>query len=488
MKTKIYFAIFAVMMILGCDSKPENAKVVDAFPRIYPDYIGVTIPAGIAPLNFNVNCDEYSALYVSVKGSKGGELFSDGEWANFNIKKWHELTQQNKGGKLTVTVSVRKDDGWIEYKPFDIFVSNDELGEWGLTYRRIPPGYETYGKLGIYQRDLSNFNETPILENTMAPGACLNCHVSNKTNPDNFTFHVRGANGATLIQRNGKFELLKARNDSINGSMVYPYWHPSGKYVAYSTNMTHQSFHAVANERIEVFDQASDVLVYDVERHEIILDTLVATKSHFENYPVFSPDGKTLYFCSSDYKEIPSEYKDIKYNICKVGFDPDKGKFVGTVDTIFNARQMGKSTNHPRPSYDGRFLLFTMSDYGCFPIWHNEADQWLLNLKDGNARKLDEVNSGNSDSYHNWSVNSKWIVFTSRRGNGYYTNLYLAHVNADGTMGKPFLLPQLNPWAYYDGLLTSFNIPDFTQEKVVMDAKSVANAILSDKRVETKVR
>ena len=171
-----------------------------------------------------------------------------------------------------------------------------------------------------------------------------------------------------------------------------------------------------------------------------------------------------------------------------VGFDPDKGKFVGTVDTIFNARQMGKSANHPRPSYDGRFLLFTMSDYGCFPIWHNEADQWLLNLKDGNARKLDEVNSGNSDSYHNWSVNSKWIVFTSRRGNGYYTNLYLAHVNADGTMGKPFLLPQLNPWAYYDGLLTSFNIPDFTQEKVVMDAKSVANAILSDKRVETKVR
>ena len=47
----------------------------------------------------------------------------------------------------------------------------------GVTYRRIAPGYEVYGKLGIYQRNLSNFEETAILENTAAPGACLNCHT-----------------------------------------------------------------------------------------------------------------------------------------------------------------------------------------------------------------------------------------------------------------------------------------------------------------------
>ena len=32
---------------------PENVKTVDTLPAIYPDYIGVTIPEGIAPLNFN---------------------------------------------------------------------------------------------------------------------------------------------------------------------------------------------------------------------------------------------------------------------------------------------------------------------------------------------------------------------------------------------------------------------------------------------------
>ena len=245
------------------------------------------------------------------------------------------------------------------------------------------------------------------------PGACLNCHTSNRTSPEQFTFHIRGANGGTLISQHGSVEVLKAKNDSLKGSMVYPYWHPSGQWVAYSTNQTHQSFHAIRSERIEVFDQASDVLIYHPATHQIVLNPAVMTKDHYENYPVFSPDGRTLYFVSSTAWDIPAHYKNIQYNICRVGFDPKTGRTVGKVDTIFNARQMSKSANHPRPSYDGRFLLFTLSDYGCFPIWHKEADQWLLDLRTMKARPLAEINSNNTDSWHNWSRNSHWIVFTS---------------------------------------------------------------------------
>lgn len=477
----------ATWLMVSCSSMPENPTVVQQLPPIFPDYAGVTIPAEIAPLNFNCY-GESQTMDVVVRGEKGGEIHANGCYADFDVGEWHQLTQQNRGAALTFTVCVENNGAWTQYRDFKVEVSSDSLGEWGLTYRRIPPGYEVYGKMGIYQRELSSFCETAILENTAAPGACLNCHVANHTDPNNFTFHIRGEHGATLIHHGETTELLKAKNDSLGGSMVYPYWHPSGRFVAYSTNKTNQSFHAVAAERIEVFDHASDVLVYSPDKHEILFDSLVATKSHYENYPVFSPDGKTLYFCAAESRMIPSEYKDIKYNLCKVGFDPDKGVFTGEVDTIFNARAMGKSANHPRPSYDGRFLLFTMSDYGCFPIWHKEADQWLLDLQTGDARPLDEVNSDDTDSFHNWSSNSRWIVFTSRRGNGYYTNLYLAHVDKDGRMGKPFLLPQRNPWAYYDETLFSFNTPDFTSEPVKLDARTVARDIMSDKRVETVIR
>lgn len=485
---KIYVYMMAAMMLASCTEKPENVTKVDKLPAIFPDYSGVTIPDGIAPMNFNVTGDDCDCVDVTVKGSKGGEVHSNGDYAKFDLDDWHSLTRQNKGGTLTFTVCVEKDGKWTQYKDFTMTVSPYAIGDWGLTYRRIAPGYEVYGHMGIYQRDLSTFDETPIFDNLAAPGACVNCHTPNRTNPDQYTFHVRGEHGATVVRRDGKEELLKAKNDSIHGSMVYPYWHPSGKYCAYSTNNTHQSFHSVRSERIEVFDQSSDVFVYEPSTHQLILDSLLMTKDHYETYPAFSPDGRTLYFCSSTAEPIPSGYKDIKYNICKIAFNPDNGTFGTRVDTIFNARKMGKSATHPRPSYDGRYLMFTMSDYGCFPIWHKEADNWLLDLRTGKAQPMTAANSDNTDSWHNWSANSHWFVFTSRRGDGLYTRLYIASVDDKGNVSKPFLLPQENPLDYYDKLLDSYNTPDFTTKPVKLDEREMGRQINSDNRTATKVR
>ena len=485
---KIYVYMMAAMMLASCTEKPENVTRVDKVPAIFPDYSGVTIPDGIAPMDFNVTGDDYDCVDVTVKGSKGGEVHSNGDYAKFDLDEWHSLTQQNKGGALTFTVCVEKDGKWTQYKDFTMTVSPYAIGDWGLTYRRIAPGYEVYGHMGIYQRDLSTFDETPIFDNLAAPGACVNCHTPNRTNSDQYTFHVRGEHGATVVHRDGKEELLKAKNDSIHGSMVYPYWHPSGKYCAYSTNNTHQSFHSVRSERIEVFDQSSDVFVYEPSTHQLILDSLLMTKDHYETYPAFSPDGRTLYFCSSTAEPIPSGYKDIKYNICKIAFNPDNGTFGTRVDTIFNARKMGKSATHPRPSYDGRYLMFTMSDYGCFPIWHKEADNWLLDLRTGKAQPMTAANSDNTDSWHNWSTNSHWFVFTSRRGDGLYTRLYIASVDDKGNVSKPFLLPQENPLDYYDKLLDSYNTPDFTTKPVKLDEREMGRQINSDNRTATKVR
>lgn len=485
---KIYVYMMAAMMLASCTEKPENVTRVDKVPAIFPDYSGVTIPDGIAPMDFNVTGDDCDCVDVTVKGSKGGEVHSNGDYAKFDLDDWHSLTRQNKGGTLTFTVCVEKDGKWTQYKDFTMTVSPYAIGDWGLTYRRIAPGYEVYGHMGIYQRDLSTFDETPIFDNLAAPGACVNCHTPNRTNSDQYTFHVRGEHGATVVHRDGKEELLKAKNDSIHGSMVYPYWHPSGKYCAYSTNNTHQSFHSVRSERIEVFDQSSDVFVYEPSTHQLILDSLLMTKDHYETYPAFSPDGRTLYFCSSTAEPIPSGYKDIKYNICKIAFNPDNGTFGTRVDTIFNARKMGKSAIHPRPSYDGRYLMFTMSDYGCFPIWHKEADNWLLDLRTGKAQPMTAANSDNTDSWHNWSTNSHWFVFTSRRGDGLYTRLYIASVDDKGNVSKPFLLPQENPLDYYDKLLDSYNTPDFTTKPVKLDEREMGRQISSDNRTATKVR
>ena len=486
-------------LVTSCMQSVQDPVKVNQLPAIYPDYIGVTIPAEIAPLNFNATDDAVDLIDVVVRGSKGGELHVQGSYADFDIADWHELTAQNKGGQLTFTVCTRQDGQWKQYSDFTVSVSPYPMEEWGLTYRRIAPGYEVFSKMGLYQRDLSTFDEYAIIENTQVPGMCVNCHTSHQTDPSKFVFHVRGDHGATMFQIDGKREWLKAKNDLLGGSMVYPYWHPTGKYCAFSTNQTRQGFHiteypsterqgAQEGARIEVFDLSSDVFVYNPLTHEILTDSLLQTKDWSENSPVFSSDGRTLYYMTCLQQDYPAHYQDEKYNLCKISFDPETGRFGEKVDTVFNAVAMGKSLTWPRPSYDGRYLLFTMMDYGYFSIWHEESQQWLLDLQTGEARELEELNSPKADSYHNWSVNSRWIVFTSRRDDGYYSRLYLACIDDKGHFSKPFMLPQRNPQAYYERSLYSFNTPDFTKSKVDFDAYHAGLEIQSDQRVETKVK
>lgn len=479
-------SIILLFLLAGCSNSPKDVAKADSFPPIFPDYIGVTVPADIAPLNFSV--EDAECVDVTVKGADGKELHVNGAYADFDNKDWHELTEANKGKDLKVSVIAKINDKWIQYKEFEIKVSSFPLDEWGLTYRRIAPGYEVYSKMGIYQRDLSNFDEYAIIENTMTDGQCYNCHTANKTNPKNFVFHVRGEHGATMVQKDGECTWLKANNEDLGGSMVYPYWHPSGRYCAFSTNQTRQGFHISGKKRLEVFDLSSDVLVYDTEKNEILVDTLLNTKEWSENAPSFSPDGKWLYFTTCRQKEYPLEYKDEKYDLCRISFDETTGKFGGKVDTLFNAVERGKSVSWPRPSYDGKHMLFTLSDYGYFSIWHKESDQWILDLATGDARPADEINSEDADSFHNWSDNSRWVVFTSRRMDGLYSHLYLTCIDDKGRFSKPFLLPQKNPKEYYSQSLYSFNTPDFTKEKVEFDSRAAVDAILSDERVATRIK
>ena len=201
-----------VLLLTACTAVPEHPTKAGRLPAIYPDYVGVTIPAEVAPLNFDVT-DDADLVDVVVRGEKGGELHAQGDYADFDIDDWHELTAQNKGAALTFTVCTRQDGQWKQYEDFKVYVSPYGLDEWGLTYRRIAPGYEVYSKMGLYQRDLSNFDEYAIIENTQVPGMCVNCHTAHQTDPSKFVFHVRGDHGATMFQIDGQREWLKASNE-----------------------------------------------------------------------------------------------------------------------------------------------------------------------------------------------------------------------------------------------------------------------------------
>ena len=241
---------------------------------------------------------------------------------------------------------------------------------------------------------------------------------------------------------------------------------------------------------ISAFVYSKRVIIAGYSRtHEILRSPLLQRKDAYETFPVFSSDGRKLYFCSSPAKDLPHDYKQVKYSLCSIDFDPVNGTFGERVDTIVNAMKMGKSISFPRPSYDGRYIMFTLSDYGNFSIWHKEADLWLLDLKNGNViRSLSEVNSDNTESFHNWSSESHWFVFSSRRDDGLYTRLYLACIDNKGKISKPFMLPQETPEEYYTNSVYSYNTPDFASKPVIMDISKVREGIISDKRQLVRIR
>ena len=236
----------------------------------------------------------------------------------------------------------------------------------------------------------------------------------------------------TILVDGDKIEKLNTKTKETISALVYPSWHPSGKYVAFSVNTTKQAFHLNDRNRVEVYDEASDVVVYDVEKHEIVTASNIFSKDAFETFPTFSPDGKTLYFCTAEARPIPQEYSEVKYNLCSVSFDPVTRAFGAQVDTLYNAKSGGMSASFPRVSPDGRYLLYTLSGYGNFSIWHKDADLYMADLQTGTSRPLVEVNSDDVESYHSWSSNSRWFVFSSRRIDGLYTRPYIAYVDEDG--------------------------------------------------------
>lgn len=474
-------------LLMSCAERPENPTVIDQLPEIYPDYIGVTIPADIAPLNFNIADEDIECMDVVVRGSNGGELHVNGEWADFNIDDWHRLTEQNKGGRLVLTVCVRKDGLWTQYKDFDIFVSNASLDDWGLTYRRIKPGYEVGGDIGIYQRDIHSFEEYAILTETVVPGRCFNCHTANRTNPDRITLQMRGEGGGTMIQKDGRQTWVETKTDSTKAAGSYSYWHPGGDFVAMAVNSVHQSFFTGTGQRIEVYHKFSDVEVLDTRSNELILSPLLQTED-LEIFPAFSADGKWLYYSSSKPCRVPAEYEKVKCSLCRIAFDASKGAFGETVDTLLNAPATDRSYVLARPSYDGRWLMYCVSSRGNFPVSQNDADLWLMDLKTNECRELKEVNSSQSESFHNWSENSRWFVFASKREDGMYTKLYLASIDDQGRVTKPFLLPQRNPRKYYLEMMDAYNCPDFTKTRVELDAHEAYRQVFDNKRIQVKIR
>ena len=447
MRNKIKYLLFAFLacqMLPGCGG-PDLVTAVDGSEGplvIYPDYKEVTIPASIAPLNFRYAMpDVRHARTTFILGDKSVVL--RGAEVEWRLGKWKAFLADAAGRTVTVKAEAvvngqKVSDQW------SIFVSEDPMDGW-LTYRLIEPSYQMYNEVSIRERCVETFEETVLCDHRVTDNACMNCHVHGQSRGDYSLYYIRGPRGGSILNQNGKLRKLSLMTDDMLSATVY-------------------------GVRMEVFDTGSDLTVADFENNRMINVPHVARPDKFETFPCFSADGRSVYYCVADSVALPENVQECLYDLVRADFDPETGLIGEQVDTVWSARTNNGSVCHPKVSPDGRWLMFTVADYGTFPLFHPECTLYLADLQSGEIRPMDEIKGDKSDSYHSWSSNSRWFVFASKRGDGQYGKPYFCHLDADGRTTKPFVLPQKSS-RFYVYNLKSFNVPDLGNASTGMTVK-----------------
>jgi len=500
---------FCVAIAGGCrpglDGIKKKCSNAGHLPHIRPDYTAITIPPNIAPLNFSLKDSvrnavaEITSVYGSpivVRSTKGG--------MRINAASWKKLLMKNTGNPLYITVYARtKQGGWQRYETIKNGIAAEPIDRY-CTYRLLNFQYRYWKDLRMCQRDLTSFAQTTFLnslnytKNNMRnvtrtdartsatrpspennteddPFRCVNCHLPVNNDPERFTLQLRSnAYGAeTLIGDGDSITKVSSRFGQAA-------WHPGGRIIAFSVYDVKQCFHTARRQVIDVYDKTSRIVIYDIAERKIIPVPQFNRQNVLEGWPAWSPDGSYLYYCGApvpwnDYSgDPPVHFNKTRYSLLRISYDPVSRSW-GTVDTVLSTMETGLSIAQPRLSPDNRFCLFCMQNYGPYAYIDASSDLYLMDLATRRYRRL-QINSEYNESWHSWSSDGRWILFSSRRDGGILTRLYICHIDSTGIEAKPFILPQRDP-RFYDAFLKCYNVAELATAPVRFSERKLLRAI-----------
>ncbi len=453
---------------------------VPRFPKIHPDYTNTVIPPNIAPLNFIVQ--EAAARYcVRIRAKEGQpiQIQSRKPKIHIPIRAWKKLLAVNRGNALYFDVYTQDKAGsWKKFETITNTVANEDIDDY-LVYRKIKLSV-TWKDMGVYQRNLQNYDESIVLHNSSFGGGCINCHSFLNNSPANMLTQIRSPKHGTpmLMAQNGNVAGINTQTQFTPGRVGFTAWHPNGRVIAFSINSFEMFFHTAAVEVRDVFSHASDLALYLIDSNKVLSTSRITKQDRLETFPAFSPEGQYLYFCSAP--QLPVErYREVRCDLMRISYDPKTQKW-GELETVLAAETVEGSITQPRFSPDGRFLLFNVSEYSTFPIHQAECDLYMMEIESKQFHKL-PISSKRCDAWHGWSSNGRWIVFSSKRLTGRFARPFFSYIDQTGKAYKPFLLPQKDP-TFYDSLLQVYNIPELISEPVRIRPKQLTKAILAYKQ------
>ena len=107
----------------------------------------------------------------------------------------------------------------------------------------------------------------------------------------------------------------------------------------------------------------------------------------------------------------------------------------------------------PKYSPDGKWIVFCKAK--SYMLLQPDSELYIIPAAGGVARRL-RYNTARMNSWHSWSSNSRWLVFSSKV-NAPYTQLFLTHIDEDGNDSPPVLLER------FTSPDRAANIPEFVK-------------------------
>jgi tetratricopeptide (TPR) repeat protein len=209
------------------------------------------------------------------------------------------------------------------------------------------------------------------------------------------------------------------------------------------------------------------LVVYDTETGTFQPLPGADDPEYVQSNPSWSPDGKWIVFARAkayrkeaienatsvllnekDVPEFVNGNEPFKFDLYRVPFNEGRG---GKAEPIAGASHNGKSNYFAKFSPDGKWIVFCKAEN--YMLLMPDSELYIIPAEGGEARRL-RANTPRMNSWHSWSSNSRWLVFSSK-ANTAYTQLFLTHIDEHGQSTPPVVLDR------FTGTDGAANIPEF---------------------------
>ncbi|HYW79856.1 MAG TPA: tetratricopeptide repeat protein, partial [Thermoguttaceae bacterium] len=223
---------------------------------------------------------------------------------------------------------------------------------------------------------------------------------------------------------------------------------PDGQYVVTTVNESVFVANFLDYKFLQVFYPTRGILaVYSRKTGEMKALPGADDPNYVHCSPVWSPDGETIVFARAKARDpydtgkpMPQRAGDpaevaMRYDLYRIPFRDGAG---GVCEPIAGASGNSMSNTFPKVSPDGRWIVSVQSDNGM--LMRPDSKLWIVPTAGGEARLM-RCNTSRMNSWHSFSPNGRWLVFSSK-ANTPYTQMMLTHIDPQGNDSPPILIPQ----------------------------------------------